>query len=135
MLCTISFPKTPLVFRYYSSKILRHLLVNTSFKYFWFVWQYADRSIIAFSWTIAVFIKRFGQFHVQGKMPTSKPLLSSLCITLQLFADLVTFTEEILHGKFHFLCSVTSFKIKEFVLITFVGRSDSWQALASYQDL
>ena len=40
-------------------------------------------------------------FIVQGKLPTPKPLLSSLCIT--------------------------SVKISEFAI--FVGRSDSWQAL------
>ena len=42
-------------------------------------------------------------FMVQDKLPTSKPLLSSLCIT--------------------------SVKISEFALIIFVGRSVSWQGL------
>ena len=62
MLYTIAFPKTALVFRYYSLKKLRHLLVDTSFKDFWYLWQYADRLIITFLWS------------------SSKPLLSFLCI-------------------------------------------------------
>ena len=39
-----------------------------------------------------------------------------ICSFQQFFADLVTFTEEILNGKLHFLCSVTTF--------TFLGRLD-----------
>ena len=101
----LSFSETALVFRNYSFKKLRHLLVYTSFKDFWYIWKYADRSVITFLWSIAFFINRcnIGQFHGTRKLPISKPLLSSLCIT--------------------------SVKILELVLIMFLGRSDSWQAL------
>ena len=105
MLCTMSFPKTVLVFRNYSFKKLRNVLVGKPFKDFWYVWQCADRPIITFLWSIFFFINRcnIASFMVQGKSPISKPLLSSLCIT--------------------------SVKISEFVLIIFVGRSHSWQAI------
>ena len=105
MLCTMSFPKTVLVFRNYSFKKLRNLLVGKPFKDFWYVWQRADRSIITFLWSIVFFINRcnIASFMVQGKSPISKPLLSSLCIT--------------------------SVKVSKFVLIIFVGRSHSWQAI------
>ena len=45
-------------------------------------------------------------------------------------ADLVTFTEEILNGKLHFLCSESNFDSKSFVKIFILDKFCNWQIFA-----
>ena len=48
---------------------------------------------------------------------TSKKRLSITLYKKDMTADLVTFTEEILNGKLHFLCSVASISLKKVKLV------------------
>ena len=66
---------------YYSVKILSHLLVNKSFKDFWYVWWYADKSIITLLWSIANFCK---QVCIKSLHRFNKTLLTSLTFLLHL---------------------------------------------------
>ena len=77
----MSFLKTALALRYYSVKILSHLLVNKSFKDFWYVWWYADKSIITLLWSIANFCK---QVCIKSLHRFNKTLLTSLTFLLHL---------------------------------------------------
>ena len=106
MVCTMSFPKTALVFKYYSFKILRHLFVSTSLKEFEYVGQHADRSIIIFLWSIAFLWTgvTLDSFMIQGKLLTSKAFIKLL---------VYNFCEN----------------IRVCALIIFVERSNFWQAL------
>ena len=47
---------------------------------------------------------------------------AQICSNPQFPEDLVTFTEEILNGKLHFLCSVMSFVTKAKILLTFLNQ-------------
>ena len=62
---------------------MRHLLVDISFKDFWYVWQYADMSTVTFLRWIAIFTNRcdIGHFHRTRKFAYFQTLLSSLCVT------------------------------------------------------